>query len=94
MDDKRIPKGGQKTPSKKWTVNEETQLLQEYNNGKTIKYIIQKSFTFNYGIFNDLDDCIRERDLLIKCGWDWDSICEGIDETVDGESIFLNRKII
>ena len=45
-----------------------------------------------FGTFDTLEDAIAERDLLIKYDWDYDVICEGIDETVNGKTIFNRRE--
>ena len=34
----------------------------------------------NFGSFKNLEEAIKERDLCIACNWDWDEICECIDE--------------
>ena len=33
---------------------------------------------------------MRERNLLESCDWDYEVLCN-LDETMDGESIYLNR---
>ncbi|MBQ6220119.1 MAG: hypothetical protein IJH63_10280 [Methanobrevibacter sp.] len=37
-----------------------------------------------YGVFDDYETAVAEVKLLRKCNWDYDALCEGIDETSDG----------
>lgn len=63
---------------------------------RTGKYIPQRRINGEivYGCAcNSLDECLEEVELLNKCGWDLDALCEGIDETVDGEIIHLNKRM-
>ena len=47
-----------------------------------------------YGmVCHTLEECLEEVQLLNKVDWDLDALCEGIDETIDGEIIFLNKKM-
>ena len=35
----------------------------------------------------------KERDLLEQFDWDYDAICESIDETIEGKIIMRNRVV-
>lgn len=79
-----------------WNLNErlmgsKTKFIEEYADGKyTIKKVTNgKKKTF--GVFTDYYEALREVMLLKKCGWDWEAICESIDETIDGKIIMRNR---
>jgi hypothetical protein len=63
------------------------------NNGSTFQ--IQKWIDGekrHFGNFRSLDAAVEERDYLIKHGWDYDAM-ESLDECVDGEIIWLGRKV-
>ena len=47
-----------------------------------------------FGGWKTLEQAIDERNLFIKCEWDLDAICEGVDERVNGMSVFNNRRIL
>lgn len=51
------------------------------------KYIIRKTINgerLSWGIFNTFEEAENERELLRQCNWDYDAICESIDETENG----------
>ena len=61
---------------------------------RTGKYIPQKRVNGEivYGCTcNSLEEVENEVKLLEKCGWDYDALCESIDDTVDGRIIVRNR---
>lgn len=37
-----------------------------------------------FGVYNTLEDAEAEVQLLRRCNWDYDAVCESIDETDDG----------
>ena len=45
-----------------------------------------------FGVFNTYEEAEAEVKLLRQCGWDYDILCECIDETIDGGSEFLGEK--
>ena len=55
-------------------------MIRKVINGKR-EYISQ---------WNTLEDAKEEVELLKKSNWDLDTLCEGIDETVDGELKYLD----
>ena len=61
-----------------------TSNIIELANGKfeIVKTINGVKETF--GLFDNYADAEKEVKLLRKCNWDYDIICEGIDESVDG----------
>lgn len=44
------------------------------------------------GKFDDYETAAREVEYYKKCNWDLDAICECCDDTVDGETLFLEGK--
>ena len=57
------------------------------------KYEIKKTINGKrefFGQWDDKETAIAEADLLKKCDWDWDALCEGIDDRVNGEQNFLD----
>ena len=57
------------------------------------KYMIRKTLNGKRVLFSewkDKESAIEEARLLKRCNWDLDALCEGIDETVDGELKFLD----
>ena len=63
-------------------------------NGKKMKYSIQRlsqGCAGYFGSFETLEEAQKERDLLEQFDWDYDAICESIDETLDGYLIMRNR---
>ena len=58
-------------------------------NGKfeIIKNIDGVKHTF--GVFNTYEEAEAEVKLLRKCNWDYDALCDSIDETINGESEWL-----
>lgn len=77
-----------------WNLNERLHFSDVYyvseNHGR---YVIRKTIDgerVNFGQFKDKESAIEEAKLLKKCDWDLDALCEGIDETVDGEIKFLD----
>ncbi|MBQ6220100.1 MAG: hypothetical protein IJH63_10185 [Methanobrevibacter sp.] len=65
----------------------------KYIQQKRGKYWIIKDEVI-YGMFDNVDDAILERDLLIQTDFDWDALCEGIDETINGEIGYLQGKTL
>ena len=45
-----------------------------------------------FGVFDNYEDAQQEVRMLRKCNWDYDAICEGIDETLNGTSFVSNEK--
>ena len=65
-------------------------------NGKKMKYSIQrlsKGCAGYFGSFETLEEAQKERDLLEQFDWDYDAICESIDETLEGKIIMRNRVV-
>lgn len=62
-------------------------------NGSKRYYIARYNPYTYFGYFKNLDDAIKERDLLIKSGWDFDILCECIDERVDNKIIWNGSEI-
>jgi hypothetical protein len=73
-----------------WLMNHNWQWVipdKEYYKSKYIrpmygKYIIEKCIngkSESFGTFNNLEEAIIERDLLIKCNWDYD-VLESLGE--------------
>ena len=63
-----------------------------FNRGK---YIIRKRINgkdIDFGRFDNYDEACKERDLLKKCNWDIDALCESIKEDVEGV-IWLNQNM-
>lgn len=56
-------------------------------NGKfeIIHNIKGKRHTF--GVFNTYEEAEYEVKLLRQCNWDYDALCESIDETIDGKKV-------
>ena len=46
-----------------------------------------------FGHFKNRSDAENEVKLLKQCNWDYDAICEGIDERIDGKTI-VNGKVM
>ncbi|MBR3213186.1 MAG: hypothetical protein IKF79_01605 [Methanosphaera sp.] len=44
-----------------------------------IQKIVNGKFE-HFGSFKTLEDAVKERDLLIQCNWDFDALCEGLNE--------------
>lgn len=76
-----------------WSENLRPDNPLKYIQKKREKYWIIKDEII-YGIFNNVDEAIYERDLLLECDFDWDALCEGIDETVNGEIEYLTGKTL
>lgn len=83
---------------KGWDVNERHKfcLKPKYyscnGNGYQIsKQIGGKQIYFDY--VKDLEDVKKEVKNYLNAGWDLDALCEGIDERVDGEIIYLNKRM-
>ena len=60
-----------------------------------IKYNIHRkegNTSINYGLFDTVHEAMAERDLLEQCNWDYDAVCESLDDTLDGRILFLNGK--
>lgn len=64
-----------------------TSNIVQLPNGKfeIIKYRKGKMDTF--GVFRTFEEAQSEVKLLRKCDWDYDAICESIDETINGKII-------
>ena len=63
-------------------------------NGKKMKYSIQrlsKACAGYFGSFETIEEAQKERDLWEQFDWDYDALCESIDETLDGYLIMRNR---
>ena len=76
-----------------WNLNERLwfsdTLYVSKNKGK---YVIRKTIDGKrvwFSQWNDRETAIEEANLLKKCNWDWDGLCEGIDESINGEPIML-----
>ena len=54
-----------------------------------IKKINSKEVCF--GTFTSLRECKKERNILFDCCWDWDAVCEGIDESMGGNVSFCRN---
>ena len=70
--------------------------IGKITNGKKMKYYIQrlsKGCAGYFGSFETLEEAQKERDLLEQFDWDYDAICESIDETLDGYIIMRNRVV-
>lgn len=65
----------------------------ELPNGKyeIIKHIDGVRETF--GVFEDYNDAENEVKLLRKSNWDYDALCESIDETINGEPKWLSGDV-
>ena len=62
-----------------------------------IKYNIHRkegNTSYNYGLFDVLHKAMKERDLLEEHNWDYDVVCESVDERENGLVIFNNRVMI
>lgn len=46
----------------------------------------------HFGTLRDLKWAEEEVELYKQCEWDLDAICEGVDERVNGMSVFNNRR--
>jgi len=77
-----------------WNLNERLLFSDvDYVSYQRGKYVIRKTIDGKRVWFSQWDDretAIEEANLLKKCNWDWDALCEGIDERVDGEIKFLD----
>lgn len=63
---------------KKWMVNPHfmnRKYIYENNGRYTVSKMIE-GHTISYGTFNTLKEAISERDICIKCNWDFDLIVE------------------
>ena len=80
-----------KYPKKPDTCTKEKYIYPK-NNGKyiIIKYFNKKLESF--GVFDTLNEAIRERDLLIKCNWDYELVCE-VDERINNKTIYLGEEV-
>ena len=70
--------------------------IGKITNGKKMKYYIQrlsKGCEGYFGSFETLEEAQKERDLLEQFDWDWEAICESIDETIEGKIIMRNRVV-
>ena len=72
-----------------WNLNERLLFSEvDYVSLQRGKYVIRKTIDGKREWFSQWDDretAIEEANLLKRCNWDWDALCEGIDERVDGE---------
>ena len=77
-----------------WNLNERFHFSDvNYVSKNHGKYIVRKTIDgkkVSFGQFKDKESAIEEATLLKRCNWDLDALCEGIDETVDGEIKFLD----
>ena len=51
------------------------------------KFIIRKTINgkrLTWGIFDTFEEAEHERELLRQCNWDYDALCESLDETENG----------
>lgn len=84
---------------KGWDVNERHKFCLKpkyYSHKGNGYYQISKQINGKQIYFDHvkgLENVKREVELLEKCDWDLDALCEGIDETVDGEIIHLNKRM-
>ena len=63
------------------TYNSKTQEPYIHVNRKSYSIVKQINGKLEYfGTFDKLEDAIKERDLLIACDWDWERLCECVDE--------------
>ena len=47
----------------------------------------------SYGVFDCLSDAVDELEKIKSVGWDFDAWCELVDERVDDETVWLNRRV-
>lgn len=60
------------------------------------KFIIRKMINkevIDFGRFDTYEEAVAEVELLKKCNWSMDALCESIDETNDGDVVWLNRNM-
>lgn len=60
------------------------------------KFIIRKMINkdvIDFGRFDTYEEAVEEVELLKKCNWSMDALCESIDETKDGDVVWLNRNM-
>lgn len=77
-----------------WNINERFHFSDiKYVSKNHGKYVVRKTIDgkrVSFGQFKDKESAIEEANLLKRCDWDLDALCEGIDETVDGELKYLD----
>ena len=71
-----------------------TKNIVKLPNGKyeIVKTINHTKYTF--GIFNTYEEAEKEVKLLRQCEWDYEALCESINETDKGITVFLDKLMV